>query len=112
VPFDNLFADRQPDPRASILLPVVKPLKDDEDALGVLRRDANAVVPYGKDPPTAITAGRDMHAGRLVTPEFDRVSDQVLEQLTQLGGISHYGRKGIMGHMGPVLFNDYLQIVD
>jgi hypothetical protein len=37
VTFHNLFADRQSDAGAGIFLPAVKPLKDDEDALGVLR---------------------------------------------------------------------------
>ena len=44
VAFHNLFADRQSDAGTGILLPAVKPLKDDEDALGVLRGNANAVV--------------------------------------------------------------------
>jgi len=49
--FHNLFADGQSDAGAGIFLPVVKPLEDDEDALGVFRGNANAVVPYGESPP-------------------------------------------------------------
>ena len=49
--FHNLFADGQSDAGAGIFLPVVKPLEDDEDALGVFRGNANAVVPYGESLP-------------------------------------------------------------
>jgi hypothetical protein len=77
VPIHNLLADRQPDASAGIFLAAVKPLKDDKDALGVLRSNTNAVVPYGEGPPIAVSAGRDVDAGRFVAPELDGVSDQV-----------------------------------
>ncbi len=74
--FHNLFADGQSDTGAGIFLPAVKPLEDDEDALGVLRGNADAVVPYGESPPAAISVGPDVNAGRLVAPKLDCVSDQ------------------------------------
>src|SRR5579884_798506 len=46
VSFDHLLADGQPDPRAGVLLSAVQSLEDQEDAVGVLRVDADAVVPY------------------------------------------------------------------
>jgi len=61
--FHNLFADGQSDAGAGIFLPAVEPLEDDEDALGVLRGNADAVVPYGENPPVALSAGRDVNAG-------------------------------------------------
>ena len=112
MPFYNLFADRQPDASAGIVLPAMKPLKDDEDALGVLRGNANTVVPYGEGPPVAVSTGRNVDAGRLAAPELDCVSDQVSEQLPQLRAVSHHRRKGVMGYKGPILFNRYLQVVD
>ena len=44
MPFDDLFAHGQPDAGAGELLAAVQALKNDENALGVLRVDPDAVV--------------------------------------------------------------------
>src|SRR5579862_1094699 len=44
VALDDLLANSEADARPGILGVRVKPLKDDEDSVGVLRRDADAVV--------------------------------------------------------------------
>src|ERR1700688_4251477 len=44
VPFDDFLANGQTDTRAGILGLGMKPLKDHEDAVGVLLRDADAVI--------------------------------------------------------------------
>jgi hypothetical protein len=108
VALHNLLADRQTNPGTSILLPAVKPLKDDENPLGILRGDANPIVADGKNPPVAVSAGRDMDAGRLGSAELDGVSDQVLKQLDQLEVICHQCGKGIMSDEGPVFLDGYL----
>src|SRR2546430_1702399 len=46
VALDDLLADREPDPRARVLVLPVQPLENDEDPLEVLRVDADAVVPH------------------------------------------------------------------
>jgi hypothetical protein len=112
MPFHNFLADCQSDAGTGIFLPAVKPLKDDEDALGVLRGNADAVVSYGERPPIAASAGREVNAGWFIAPELDRVSDQVLEQLSELGAVGHHHRERVVGEKGSILFNGYLQIID
>ncbi len=50
----TIFSDCQSD-AVPIILSVVKPLKDGEYGLSVLRSNANPVVPYGENPPIAIS---------------------------------------------------------
>ena len=50
VTLDNFLADGKADARPGILLPGVQALKDDEDALGKLRRDADAMVAHREVP--------------------------------------------------------------
>jgi hypothetical protein len=76
VPLDDLLAHREADPRPRVLLAAVQALEDDEDALRVLRIDADAVVLDGKEPLPAPTDGGDVHAGRLGPPELHRVGHQ------------------------------------
>jgi len=44
MPLDNLLADSQPDACAWIFGLCMQPLKDYEDTIGVLLRDADAVI--------------------------------------------------------------------
>ena len=54
VALDDLLADRQADAGARVLVPAVQALEDDEDALEVLRVDADAVVAHREDPLAAV----------------------------------------------------------
>ena len=63
----------------------VQALEDDEDAVGVLGLDADAVVAHREQPVAAARARRATWTrGRLVAAELDGVADQVLEELAQL----------------------------
>ena len=53
-----------------------------------------------------------MNAGRLVAPELDGVSDQVLEQLPELGAVSHHHRERVVGDQGPIFFDGDLEVVE
>jgi hypothetical protein len=75
------LAYRQTYSGAGVLLPAAKPLEEDENALRILRGDADPVVAYGKRPPVAIAAGGDVDARWFASPKFDGIPDQVLKQL-------------------------------
>src|ERR1700683_2973608 len=62
---DDLPAHGQADAGALVGGPVVQPLEDHEDALGVLRVDAHAVVGEREQPELPVAAGGDDDAGRL-----------------------------------------------
>ena len=79
VVLDDLAAHREPDPGPRVDVPGVQALEDDEDPVGVLGVDADAVVGHGELPALAVAARRDAHQRRLVAVELDRVGDQVLE---------------------------------
>src|SRR5579884_527116 len=86
VALDDLAADGQADAGAGVLLLRVQPLEDDEDALQVLRVDADAVVTNPEQPLAAPrrAAGADVDHRPGGAAELQRVADQVLEQLHQL----------------------------
>src|SRR5947209_2114816 len=105
VALDHLFADGQPDARTRVLLAVVQALEDQENALGVLRLDADAVVAHPKEPVTVLAAGADVDPGRLaVLAELDGVAEQVLEQLQQLGLLGRDGGERVGRHLRAALF--------
>src|SRR5690242_7656571 len=81
VPFDNLLANRKADSGAWILITRVQPLKDDEYPLVILLRDSNAVVAHGEMPDSGFLLRGDADLRRPFAPEFDRVADQVLQEL-------------------------------
>src|ERR1035441_3687233 len=60
VPLDDLLADREPDAGARIFRFGVQSLEDLEDPVGMVRIDANTVIPHGKQP---LRAG--VHRGNL-----------------------------------------------
>ena len=61
VALDDFLADRQADAGAGILVAGVQALEDQEDAFGVLRVDADAVVADGEEP--CVGAGRSAQRG-------------------------------------------------
>jgi hypothetical protein len=93
VPLDDLLADRQPEPSAAVLSLGVQPLEDHEDALRILWLDTNAVVANAEEPFISLTLGRDVDARRVGAPVFQRVADQVLEELPQLDRVAAHGRQ-------------------
>src|SRR6185503_1656310 len=103
MPFDNLFADAQADARARELLGRVEPLKDDENAFEVLRRDPDAIVSHGKFPkgPLALAANVDFHRG--FPAELEGVAHEVLEQLREQAQISLHRRERVTGDFGASL---------
>src|SRR5919106_1124266 len=67
---DDFLGDRQTDAGAGILVSAMQALEDQEDPLGKLRLDADAVVPHPQEPilPPACRANRDLY--RFVPAEF------------------------------------------
>src|ERR1035438_9343213 len=77
----NLLADSEPDAGAGKLFGTVQALEQRENAVGVLRLDADAVVPHRKDPVVAFQDCGNVHPGRVRALEFDAIANQVLEEL-------------------------------
>ena len=67
------------------------------------RLDADAVVADGEAPGIAFALSREVHPRRLLASELDRVGDQVLEELAELGGVSGYFRQWIVADLGVAL---------
>jgi hypothetical protein len=59
-----------------------------EDALGVARVDADAVVAHGEGPPVVVLVGGHLDARRRVARELQRVGDEVLQQLGELHAVA------------------------
>src|ERR1039458_8983579 len=87
VALHNFLADGEPDASAGKLFGTVQALEEGENALGVLRLDANAVIAHREDPVVAFQDRGNVYPGRVRPPEFDAIADQVLEELHQLGRI-------------------------
>src|SRR2546422_11686034 len=81
MPFHDPPAHGQPDARARVLASGVKALKNHEDALEVLRRDADAVIADGEHAFRRARLRADMDKGSLATAELDGVADEVLQEL-------------------------------
>src|SRR5271165_661226 len=84
IMLDNLAAHGEPDAGPGIRRPVMQALEDHEDAVRVLRLDADPGVGDGELPEAIVTPrDRDLDDWRPVAPELDGVADQVLEQRRQ-----------------------------
>ena len=59
-------------------MPIVQALKDQEDALEVLRLNADAVVLDREPPHTPLMLCGHVDSNRAVAPELNRIADQVL----------------------------------
>src|ERR1700722_12417071 len=70
---DDLAGHGQADAGARVGGPLVQPLEDHEDALSVLRLDADAVVGKSEQPGPIVTADRDHDPRRLSAAELQRV---------------------------------------
>src|SRR5947207_11340852 len=97
-------ADRQADAGAGVLLAAVEPAEHLENALGVALLDADAVVAYDDVPLTRLVDALDANLRRdVVARELDRVGDQVLQQLADLGRVALHGAERAMGDRRPAL---------
>src|SRR6185503_5446764 len=81
---DHLLADGEADAGARILALVEQPLEHHEDALEILRLDADAVIPHFDLKFGIFFRNADVDARHGVGPELERVADQVLQQLAEL----------------------------
>src|SRR5438876_560153 len=81
MPLHNPPTHGQSDARARILTSGVKALKNHEDALEVVRRDADAVIPDGEDAFRRARLRAHMDLRSLATAELDGVADEVLQEL-------------------------------
>ena len=70
----------------------MEPLENFKDALGVLGFNANTVVLNRECPFFALLFGRDVDEGCCLPTIFERVANQVLKQLSDLGSIGKDGR--------------------
>src|ERR1051325_7300685 len=102
---DNLLGERETDARAPKLLLSVELLKNHEDAIVVLRLDANAVVSDAENPAAVLLRRRDVDARWLRGPELDGIGHQVLKDVFELARVRQHGRQRIVGQDGARLLD-------
>src|SRR5579883_763990 len=110
VPLDDLLAQRQADARPWICFAGVQPLENDEDALGVARIDADAVVGDGEQILRTAALGAHAHDRWRFAAELHRVANQILEDLAQLRWIAEHGRQRTNVDRGMRLGDRHAQI--
>src|SRR5579863_254394 len=89
VLFDDLLADRKPDPVAGIFLASMQASENHKYAFGMLGGDADSVVRHRKYAFLPRQLCADSNQRRLGTAKLDCVPDQILKYLHQLGTIGH-----------------------
>ena len=97
---DDLLADGKADAGARVLAHGMQPLKQHEDALEVLRLDADAVVGHRDAPFARLLGGAHVDARQRRPAELERVADQVLEELRELHLVDVRGGQRIPGDGG------------
>src|ERR1043166_9050982 len=108
----DLFADRQSDAGAGILLAPVQAVKYDEDALEIPGADADAIVPNAEHILAEIHLRADLYARRRPAMKLDRVADQILEQLRELAGVGDEFRQRIERYLGARFRDRHPQIAE
>ena len=109
VALDHFLAQRQADAGARILLVRVQALEDDEDALGELRVDADAVVAHGKAPAELHLLGVDAHVWDAAAAELAAAQPPAAPQAAvnadekKPGLVAQYGIHAIIALAGLVL---------
>src|SRR5437667_12201852 len=98
MPLNNPPTHGQPDARARILAPGVQALKNHEDALEVVRRDADAVIPDGEDAFRRARLRTHMEMRSLATAERDGLADEDLQELHKLTLVGHDGGKFVVAY--------------
>src|SRR3989454_11275564 len=92
VRMHELAGDPQPKTEPAILPDLDGPLEPAEDPLLVLARDADAFVLHGEERAIAIALDPDVH--RLPAAEFERVEEQVGDDMLEAGRVppAHHWR--------------------
>jgi len=98
----DLLGDRQTDAGARVLAATVQALKDQEDALDVLRLDTDAVVPQPEKPIIPPALPPNIDEDRFIAAELDSVAEQILEELYQLRFIGLTVGKGSVMTPAPL----------
>jgi hypothetical protein len=106
----NFLTNRQANASARICRAAVQALKHQEDTLGILWINADAVVPHRKNPVMILTRHPHMHVGWLIAMELDGITDQVLEQLDELARIRCHHWQRIAGDQCSVFLYQNLEI--
>ena len=75
MPFDDLLANRQSDTGTLVFPAGVQTLEDLEDALEILRLDADAIILHGKLPELSCSGHSNMDLRGTLRPEFKRISN-------------------------------------
>src|SRR5258707_7146900 len=92
VPLGNFFANGQADAGAGVLRLGMEALKNHEDALAMFGSDTDAIVTHGNIPAARGSLGTDVNCSGLVPPGFDRVANEILQDLAKLQFVcQHYG---------------------
>src|SRR4051794_26660848 len=84
VALGDLFADGEADAGAGVFAHGMQALEQHENALEVLRLDADAVVGDADAPLRVFLQRRDANARHRLAAELERIADQVLEELREL----------------------------
>ena len=101
----------RPMPVPGYCLSGVQALEDQEDAILVLRVDADAVVAHGEQPMVSLPAGVHVDLRRRFAAELQRVADEVLEQLGQLRRVGPDGRQFAVRDFGSCLLDARVEVV-
>ncbi len=107
---NNLLAHCQADPGAVVFVPLVEALEDLEDLVAVAVLDADPVVADREAPLPLSRFGLHLHPGRAVAAEFDRVGNQVLAELGQLGWVALHFRQRAALHLRTRLLDRDLEV--
>lgn len=100
--FHDLSASREAETGTGKIVPIMQSPKSHEDLISGFGSDPDAVVLNGKDMFSFLTDGRNVDMRCLVSAELDRVADEVLEELADLGRVrSDFGER-IVGHQDPL----------
>jgi len=89
--FGDALAHGKTDACARVFGCDVAAFENRKDALEIFRIDADAVIPYRKDPLGRALGCGNVNARRLGAVKLDGVADQVLQQLTQLRLVGNDG---------------------
>jgi hypothetical protein len=104
------LAIAMPMPVPGVLAASVQALKDQEDALDVLWRDTDAVVPQPEKPIMPPALRPNIDEDRFIAAELDSIAEPILEELYQLRFIGHDCRQGISNDHGTALLNGRTQV--
>ncbi len=88
MPLDDRSARRESDTRSGDLLSGMQAVEDVENPFVVGRGDPNAVVSHEDVPAAVDSLSGEVHCWRFFAAVFDRVPDQILNELQQLRGVS------------------------